>query len=115
MGHCRCRLRNRALIVGHLFVNCVYDLRNGVVFSSVKFHDANPKTIGVVHEAINEALQLINRDHRAVAQIYLEATKENWPLEDIVNMMNDKNFVYSAAPQRSVILADIMYRAGTLK
>lgn len=90
-------------------------ISNGVVFGTVKFHDANPKTMAAFHAALNEAFEMIAKDKKAAAQTYLAATNEKWPLDDLVTMLNDKNFGYSGAPKASMKLADLMYRAGNIK
>lgn len=104
---------------GHTVLNS-FDLLGGpitstCVFSSVKFHDANPKTIAAVHSAMNEALELIQRDHRAAALIYLQQSGEKWPLAEIIRELDDKSFVFSEAPFRTMRFADVMYRGGTIK
>jgi NitT/TauT family transport system substrate-binding protein len=89
---------------------------NGVTFSSVKFHDANPKVFAAVHAALGEAIDLINHNRRAAAQIYLDQSHDTrLTVDDIVKIISQPNFVYSLAPQRTMKLADIMYRGGTIK
>ncbi len=90
-------------------------ISNGCVFSSTKFHDANPKAYAAVFAALGEAHDIIKKNHRLVAQLYLQNTGEKWAVDDLVAMLNDPKFVYSLAPQRSMKLADIMYRTGTIK
>jgi NitT/TauT family transport system substrate-binding protein len=88
---------------------------NGVVFSSQKFHDANPKVYAAVFAALGDAQDLIKRDKRAAAQIYLDQSHDKTSVDDIVKILSAPNFVYSLAPQRMMKLWDIMYRGGTLK
>ena len=85
------------------------------VFSSVKFHDENPKTYAAFVAALKEATEVINRDHRNAALIYLQQTHEKWPLDDLIKMLDDKDNVFSATPMRAMKFADIMYRAGSIK
>lgn len=88
---------------------------NGVSFSTTKFHDANPKLIGVFLAAMAQAEDIIKNNRRQAAEIYLKDSKENLTVDELVKIMSDPNFVYSTAPQQSMKFAELMYRAGTIK
>jgi NitT/TauT family transport system substrate-binding protein len=88
---------------------------NGVTFSTVKFHDANPKVIAAVVAGIEDAVALINRDKKMAAEIYLRETKEKVTVDELVAMMSGPNFVYSTAPRATLKLAEAMYRNGAIK
>jgi NitT/TauT family transport system substrate-binding protein len=88
---------------------------NGVVFGTTKFHDANPKTIAAVVAAVDDAVELIAKDKRLAAELYLRETKEKISVEDLAAMLASPQFVYSTAPQGTFQLADLMYRLGTIK
>jgi NitT/TauT family transport system substrate-binding protein len=88
---------------------------NGVTFSSQKFHDANPTVYAAVLAALGDAQDLIRRDKRAAAQIYLGASHDKMSVDDIVKIISEPNYVYSLAPQRMMKLWDIMYRGDTIK
>ena len=103
----------------HIVANS-YDILGGpgdltCAFASVKFHDENPKTYAAFVAALKEATAIINRDHRNAALIYLQQTHEKWPLDDMIKMLDDKSYIFSATPLRSMKFADIMYRAGNIK
>jgi NitT/TauT family transport system substrate-binding protein len=88
---------------------------NAVVFGTRKFCDANPKTIAAFLAALSEADQLIARDPAAAAQIYLDATKEKYAKQDLVDMIKAPNVVYSTTPQATMVFADFMARTGLIK
>jgi NitT/TauT family transport system substrate-binding protein len=88
---------------------------NGVSFATTKFHDANPKLIGVFLAAMAQAEDIIKNDKRHAAELYLKDTKEKLTVDELVKIMSDPNFVYSTAPQQSMKFADLMFRAGTIK
>jgi NitT/TauT family transport system substrate-binding protein len=103
----------------HLVLNS-YDLLGGphsvtCVFSTVKFHDANPKVIAAFYAALKDADDLIKRDHRVAAQIYLQQSHEKWPLEMIIKELDNKQYIFQPAPLRAMRFADIMYRGATIK
>ena len=88
---------------------------NGVAFATAKFHDANPKLVAVFLAALNESIALINSDKKAAAEIYLRSTKEKMTPAELVEMLNDPNVVFSAAPLGTLKVADFMARAGYIK
>jgi NitT/TauT family transport system substrate-binding protein len=88
---------------------------NGVVYSTTKFHDANPKIMRAFVAAIQEAIELIAKDKRAAAEIYLEVNKEKLTVDELVEILNQPNMVYSAAPQNLVKAAQYFSRAGFIK
>lgn len=88
---------------------------NGVVFATAKFHDANPKTIKVFLAALKDATQLIAKSKKQAAEIYLQATHEKYSVDELVDMMNDPNFVYSLTPLKTMTFADFMYKVHFIK
>ena len=48
---------------------------NGVSFATTKFHDANPKLIGVFIAAMAQAEDIIKNDKRHAAELYLKDTR----------------------------------------
>jgi len=88
---------------------------NGVVFSSVAFHDKNPATYAAVLAALRDAQDLIKKNPRAAAQIYVDETHEKLSVDQIVAIMSLPNMVYSVAPQRAQKVSETMYRAGSIK
>ena len=88
---------------------------NTVVFATKAFHDANPKTIGAFLAALDEANGLIATDKRRAAQIYLEATGEKIPLDDLVAILNEPDVVFSSTPQGTMKLVSFMAKEGLLK
>jgi NitT/TauT family transport system substrate-binding protein len=88
---------------------------NGVVFSSVAFHDKNPATYAAVLAALRDAQAFIQNNKRAAAQIYLDQTHEKLTLDQLVAIMNLPNMLFTVAPQRTGKVADTMYKAGSIK
>jgi NitT/TauT family transport system substrate-binding protein len=97
-----------------------YDILGGpadltAAFASAKFHDTNPKLYAAFIAALKDADEVINRDHRNAALIYLQQSHEKWPLDDVIKLLDDKGMVFQPVPLRTYTYADIMYRAGTIK
>jgi len=88
---------------------------SATTFGTVKFHDANPKTLAAFHAAIAEAMDYIKNNKRAAAEIYLQESGEKWPLDEMVALLNDKSMFYTNTPRNTYKIADVMYRAGDIK
>ena len=90
-------------------------MSNGVVYSTTKFHDANPKIIQAFVDAIKEAVELIGKDKRTAATIYLEVNKEKLTVDELVAILEQPNMVFSPAPQNLLKAAQYFFRAGFIK
>ena len=88
---------------------------NAVTFGTTKFHDANPKAIKAFLAALNEAKQLIDTDKKAAVQIYLDATKENYQPDELVEMISKPNTVYGPVPYAVGQFGEYMAKSGLLK
>ena len=86
-----------------------------MVYTTGKFHDANPKTYQAFLAAIKEAIAIINRDKVGVARTYIEMTNSKEPVEDIVAILNDPLVHFTMTPIGTIKFADFMFRIGALK
>ncbi len=89
---------------------------NGVLYTTTRFHDANPTVNRAVFAAFKEAVELIYASPRAAAEIYLELTKdkrrsaatlEKWVLDPEVR--------YTQTPENTMKFVEFMHRVGRLK
>src|SRR5690606_22814488 len=73
---------------------------NGVVLTSKRFCEANPKVTAAVYAAFTEADAFINANHEAVAELYVKATNERRATkEEITKMVADPDNVWTTVPQ----------------
>ncbi|MEO8739312.1 MAG: ABC transporter substrate-binding protein [Casimicrobiaceae bacterium] len=86
-----------------------------VVATNAKFVQDNPKAYAAVMAALQEATDFINRDKRAAAEIYIKATNDKTPIDDMVKFLNDPTIEYSLVPKNVMQMVDFMYKAGTIK
>ncbi len=87
-----------------------------VIATSTKFREANPKLYKAFYDAINEAINSINRDKRAAAKVYLEQAKDTKnSVDDIYAMINAPDYAFTLMPQKVGKTADFMYKIGTIK
>ena len=86
-----------------------------LIFGTVKFHDANPKTIAAIMAALKEASDLIARDKRTAADLYLKATKEKISVDELTAMIESPGYIFTQAPNGTLKYAEQMFRTGVIK
>src|SRR5437868_1290969 len=98
-----------------------YDILGGrasalVVITTSKFHDANPKVYKAFLDAEKEAIDAINKDKRKAAQAYLDIAQDRKStLEEIYNVINDKDYAFTLSPEKVFKTAVFMGKVGTVK
>jgi NitT/TauT family transport system substrate-binding protein len=98
-----------------------YDILGGrasalVVVTTSKFHDANPKIYKAFLAAEKEAIDAINSDKRKAAQAYLAIAQDRKStLDDIFNVINDKDYAFTLLPEKVFKTAVFMGKVGTVK
>lgn len=89
---------------------------NGLLYTTTKFHDANPTVNRAVFDAFQEAVRFIYAQSKAAAGIYLEltrdkrhspATLEKWVL--------DPEVTYTQTPENTLPFVEFMHRVGRIK
>jgi len=88
---------------------------NGVLVTTKKFHDANPKLCKAIVTAFEEANSFIKAHPRDAAQIYLAATKDKNSLDALEKMVADPDVDYTTTPVSIMKIVDFMYRVGRIK
>jgi NitT/TauT family transport system substrate-binding protein len=88
---------------------------NGVLVTSKKFHDANPKMCGAVIGAFEEADAFIKAHPREAAQIYLTATRDKTALDDLEKMVADPDVDYTTTPINLMKIVGFMHQVGRIK
>jgi NitT/TauT family transport system substrate-binding protein len=86
-----------------------------VVAATAKFQQENPKAYAAFMAALQEATDFINKDKRAAAEIYIKATKDKTPIEDLLAIMNDPTIEYSLVPKNIMQMVEFMHKTGTIK
>ena len=89
---------------------------NGVVLMTKKFRDANPKVTSAVYAALAEASDLINKDPRASAAVYIRMTNEKRSgVDEMVKMIADPDNAWTTTPQNAMRYVEFMHKVGTVK
>ena len=88
---------------------------NGVLLTTKKFHDANPKLCAAMVAAFEEADVFIKAHPREAAQIYLNVTKEKTTIGDLAKMVADPDVDYTTTPVSIMKIVDFMHEVGRIK
>jgi len=88
---------------------------NGILYTTQRFYDANPKVIRALMDAMSEAMTLINTDSQRAAQIYLDVSGEKASVEDIHEIISNPGMIYEMTPRNTYTYVRFMYDIGTVK
>jgi len=108
-------------IPGARVLTTSYDILGGrasalVVVTTTKFHDANPNVYKAFLSAEKEAIDTINKDKRKAAQDYLDIAQDRKStLDEIFNVINDKDYAFTLLPEKVFKTAVFMGKVGTVK
>ena len=89
---------------------------NGVLMTTKKFYEANPKVSAAVVAALEESNVWIKANPRKAAEIYIAMTKEKRStLDEIEKMVTDPDVDYTTTPIGVMKFIEFMNLAGTVK
>jgi NitT/TauT family transport system substrate-binding protein len=101
------RVFNTVDILGNITVDMTYTTR--------RFIEANPKLCAAFIAAMNEANDLIAKDRRKAAEVYLAVSKQKSTPDEIIKILADPNSTFSTVPNGTMKYAEFMARVGTIK
>lgn len=87
----------------------------GVMWTTSEFYKNNPKIYSAIVKALDEAIDIINRDKTKAAQIYLNVFKSKETVAEIVAILNKPELQFSTTPHGISRYTDFMYRTGSIK
>lgn len=97
-----------------------YDVLGGpatgiIVWTTRQFREANPRTMAAFTAALHEAMAIVNRDKRATATMYIEATRSKFSVDDIFEIISDPQAEFSVTPKLVMKQVDFLQRTGQIK
>jgi NitT/TauT family transport system substrate-binding protein len=78
------------------------------------FRTENPKIYAAFLAALAEADDILNRDSRAAAQLYVAKSK-GFSVDEIQRMIDRKFITFTVTPESTMRYAEFMHRVGTIK
>lgn len=97
-----------------------YDLTDGPstlnsLYTIAKFRDRNPKSYGAVLAALKESVEIINRDKKAAAQVYVEEERSKLSPDFIHKILENPEFIVTTTPQGIMKYAEFMHRTKSIR
>jgi NitT/TauT family transport system substrate-binding protein len=86
----------------------------GVAWTTAAFREKNPILYRAFLAAMREATDIINRDKRAAASLYLEAMKLSMKLDDAAAVVSEREVTWTMVPERTRVIADFMASTGQI-
>lgn len=86
-----------------------------VLWTRWQFRELNPNTFKAIYEATREAIELIERDSRLAAEIYIQQASTNTPVDAIERVLDQPGVSFSAVPQNIAVYARFMHQTGMIK
>src|SRR5262249_34989580 len=87
-----------------------------LLYAPSKFHDDNPKAYAAVLKALQAAIDFINADRQAAAQVFLQSEEgKGWKLDDVMEVLNDPDVRFTTSPESVMAYANFMADVGSIK
>lgn len=86
-----------------------------IIAATAKFRADSPKLYKAFLDALEEATKRINADKKWAAELYLRAANDKTPLDEMMEMMNDKDIVFTTKAQGVAQFVDFMVKTGAIK
>lgn len=87
----------------------------GVIWTTSKFREANPRLYKSVLGALQEAVDTINADKRAAAARFVEISRSKESVEFAQSIFMNPQVTYSLVPQNTLKLGQFMYKVKQIK
>jgi NitT/TauT family transport system substrate-binding protein len=92
------------------------NLNFNILATTTKFHAANPKAYAAYLTAMQEATEIIGKDKRAAAELYIRMTKDKSPTDEILKIMNASGeYNFNQRPEGDMRMIQFMHSIGSIK
>jgi NitT/TauT family transport system substrate-binding protein len=86
-----------------------------VIAATNKFRTQNPKLYAAFLAGLKDATDFINADKKRAAEIYLKASGDKMPVDELVEILNDPAIQYTTKVMGISAFVDFMAKTGALK
>lgn len=103
----------------HIVLNS-YDVLGGpssatVLYTTEKFKNENPKTYHAFVAALNDAVQLIQKNPEQAADIYLRVNHSNMDRALLLKIIKNPEVTFKLSPENTLPLGQFMHRVGAIR
>lgn len=85
------------------------------IWTTSRFREENPKTYQAFLNALAEAMELINADKDAAADVFIKQTNSKLDREFIAKIIKDPENEFTMTPKNTMKYAEFMHEIGALK
>ena len=89
-------------------------ISNGVLYTTERWHRANPQTVAAVRAALEEAIDVIRESPRRAAEMYRAVTRERSSVETIMEVLSDPGILYDTTPRGVMTFGRFMARTRSI-
>lgn len=87
-----------------------------MLYAPAKFYEENPKAYAAVLAALKSAIDFINADKKAAAEVYLQSEEgKGWKMDDLMEVLNDPDIRFTTSPENLMTYANFMADVGSIK
>jgi NitT/TauT family transport system substrate-binding protein len=86
-----------------------------VLWTSKRFHDANPKVFQALVDALKQATDFINSNRREALQFYIDDSHTTLTLDELVAITTGPHQSFGVVPEGVMRFGDFMAKIGTLR
>ncbi len=89
----------------------------GAIWTTEKFHNANPKLYGAVLSALREAVNIINANRKTAADLYVKLAHSKLAPDFVEKILTDPKigYQYNLTPLNTMKYAAFMHKIGQIK
>lgn len=85
------------------------------LYTIAKFRERNPQGYRAVVAALKEAVEIINRDKKAAAQVYVEEERSKLSPDFVHKILSSRDFIVTTTPQGIMKYAEFMHRTKSIR
>ncbi len=86
-----------------------------ILAATTKFRTENPKLYGAFLAALKEATEMVNKDRKWAAEAYLRISKDKMPIEELMEIVNRPDIVFTTKLTGADPMVLFMARTGNFK
>jgi NitT/TauT family transport system substrate-binding protein len=90
-------------------------LTHGMLWTTAKFHDKNPRVMREFRAALDDAIALIHADPKRAAAAYVALAREKIDAAEVTEIITRLNARFESTPRGIFAIANFMHEIGMIK